>query len=263
MSNQHHGQQTVLVTGAASGIGRATAELAATRGHTVLALDRDADAIEPLGETLLELGARQAVAAVADVTDEHALERVLEDAVGGLGPITAAVCSAGVDGGGPTHEVSVESFDRLVAVNLRGTFLTCRAVARRLVEHEQAGAIVCVSSISAFVGIPGGTAAYSASKGGVAALVRSLAVEYAPRNIRVNAIAPGATETPLMWANVPAAEIEAMRATVCQEIPLGRLAAPAEQAAAILWLLSAEASYMTGTHLVLDGGVLARASLSA
>jgi NAD(P)-dependent dehydrogenase (short-subunit alcohol dehydrogenase family) len=147
-------------------------------------------------------------------------------------------------------------------VNLRGTFLTCRAVIGRLVSRGEPGALVCVSSISAFVGVPGGTAAYSASKGGVTALVRSLAVEYAPQGIRVNAIAPGATETPLMWANVRDEEMEAMRRTVCGEIPLGRLAEPSEQARAALWLLSDEASYMTGSHLVLDGGVMARSSLS-
>jgi NAD(P)-dependent dehydrogenase (short-subunit alcohol dehydrogenase family) len=255
--------QVILVTGAASGIGRATAELAAARGNTVVALDRDARAVDGLADGLLTLGARGAVAVAADVADELALERALDDAVASSGPIDAAVCCAGVDGGGVTHEYPAESFDRLIAVNLRGTFLTCRAVAARLVERGQPGAIVCVSSIAAFAGLPGGTAAYSASKGGVTGMVRSLAVEYARRGIRVNAIAPGATETPLMWANVPAGELEQMRATVCEEIPLGRLAEPSEQAAAALWMLSAEAAYMTGAHLVFDGGVLARSALSA
>ena len=252
----------VLVTGAASGIGAASAALAAERRFAVIAIDRDKRAIASLADELRARGASAAAALPADVNDETALERAIDDGVAAVGLPTAAVCCAGVDGGGATHEYDAASFDRLLGVNLRGTFLTCRAVIRRLVEHERPGALVCVSSISAFVGVPGGTAAYSASKGGVTGLVRSLAVEYAPRGIRVNAIAPGATETPLMWANVDEADVQSMRDQVCAEIPLGRLATPREQAAAALWTLSAEAAYMTGAHLVLDGGVIARSSLS-
>jgi NAD(P)-dependent dehydrogenase (short-subunit alcohol dehydrogenase family) len=254
--------RVIAVTGAASGIGGATAQLAAERGHAVIAVDRDEHAMATLADALRAQGAPDAIAIAADVTDEDAVERALDEAVAAVGVPTGAVCCAGVDGGGVTHEFSTASFDRLVDVNLRGTFLTCRGVIARLVDSGETGAIVCVSSISAFVGVPGGTAAYSASKGGVTGLVRSLAVEYAPRGIRINAIAPGATETPLMWANVEEGEMDSMRETVCAEIPLGRLAMPREQAAAALWALSDEAAYMTGSHLVLDGGVLARASLS-
>ena len=254
--------RVIAVTGAASGIGAATAQLAAERGHRVIAIDRAAEAVPPLADSLRALGAPEAIGIVADVTDEDAVERALDEGVEAVGLPTGAVCCAGIDGGGATHEYRSADFDRLVDVNLRGTFLTCRGVIARLVARGETGAIACISSISAFVGVPGGTAAYSASKGGVTGLVRSLAVEYASRGIRVNAIAPGATETPLMWANVDEAEMESMRSTVCAEIPMGRLAAPREQAAAALWTLSDEAAYMTGSHLVLDGGVLARASLS-
>ena len=254
--------RVIAVTGAASGIGAATARLAAERGNAVIALDRDADALATLAESLRAQGAPDAIALAADVSDEDAVERALDEAVAAVGVPTGAVCCAGVDGGGSTHEFSAASFDRLVDVNLRGTFLTCRGVIARLVERGEPGALACISSISAFVGVPGGTAAYSASKGGVTGLVRSLAVEYASRGIRINAIAPGATETPLMWANVEEGAMDSMRETVCAEIPLGRLAMPREQAAAALWTLSSEAAYMTGSHLVLDGGVLARASLS-
>jgi NAD(P)-dependent dehydrogenase (short-subunit alcohol dehydrogenase family) len=262
MPDERPENRVVLVTGAASGIGGATARLAAERGWTVAALDRDDAAMEGLATDLIAAGAPDAISLAVDVTDEDGLEAALDQAMSAVGPATSAVCCAGVDGGGATHEFGTAGFDRVVGVNLRGTFLTCRGVIRRLVDRDQAGALVCVSSISAFVGVPGGTAAYSASKGGVTGLVRSLAVEYASRGIRVNAIAPGATETPLMWTNVGEHDMEQMRATVSAEIPMGRLAAPAEQAAAALWLLSDEASYMTGSHLVLDGGVLARASLS-
>jgi NAD(P)-dependent dehydrogenase (short-subunit alcohol dehydrogenase family) len=262
MSAEDRPAMTILVTGAASGIGAATARLAARRGHRVIAFDNDAAVVERLADELQAAGAADVIAAAVDVSDERQVEDALDEAQAALGIPTGAVCCAGIDRGGVTHELPVENFDRIISVNLRGTFITCRSVIGRLVNAERGGALVCVSSISAFAGVPGGTAAYSASKGGVTGMVRSLAVEYAPHGIRVNALAPGATETPLMWANVTAEEEKAMRQTILEEVPLGRLADPVEQGRAALWLLSDEAAYMTGQHLVLDGGTLALAALS-
>ncbi len=252
----------VLVTGAASGIGAATAHLAAERGYGVALLDLDGSALEEMMPELRERGAPAAACAAADVADARSLGDALETVSADLGIPTATVCCAGVDIGGSSAELPMDEFDRVLAVNLRGTFLTCRGVIRLLLEADLPGAIVCVSSISALIGVPGGTAAYSASKGGVASMVRSLAIEYADRGIRINALMPGATETPLMWANVPEGERATMRRRVCGEIPLGRLADPAEQARAALWMLSSEAAYMTGAELVLDGGIVAKAPLS-
>jgi len=132
---------------------------------------------------------------------------------------------------------------------------------RQMLESD-GGSIVCVSSPLAVVATPGGSGAYSASKGGVSALVRSLAVDYARRGIRVNALLPGPTETDLMWATVSAEEIDSTRELVAGEVPLGRLATPEEVARAAIWLLSDEASYVTGAQLPCDGGVLAKASIS-
>jgi len=148
-------------------------------------------------------------------------------------------------------------------VNLRGTFLTCKHVLGALLRSGRGGALVCTSSPTSFVAqAAGGVPAYSASKGGVSALVRCLAIDYAPYGIRVNAIVPGATETPLMWDNVSPDEVRRLRATIGDEVPLGRLADAEEPARAAVWLLSDDASYVTGSHLVCDGGILAKASIS-
>lgn len=251
----------VVVTGAASGIGAATARLAAARGYAVALLDRDGDAVEAAARALADAGAR--VRGIAcDVSDERAVDDAFATAVAELGPLGGVVASAGIDRGGLLHELDAAVWDELIAVNLRGTFLTCRAALRHLLAAGAGGSIVCVSSPFALVAAPGGIGAYSASKGGVCALVRSLAVDYGPHGIRVNAILPGPTETPLMWANVSAEEIAATRETVRREVPLGRLAEAEEPAKAALWLLSGEAAYVTGAQLACDGGVLAKASIS-
>jgi NAD(P)-dependent dehydrogenase (short-subunit alcohol dehydrogenase family) len=124
------------------------------------------------------------------------------------------------------------------------------------------GSIVCVSSPFALTAPEAGASAYSASKAGISALVRSLAVDYGRHGIRVNAILPGPTETELMWANVPESERARVRRTIESEVPLGRLADPKEPARAAMWLLSDNASYVTGSQLACDGGVLAKASVS-
>ncbi|MDA3642940.1 SDR family oxidoreductase [Saccharopolyspora indica] len=248
-----------LITGGGSGIGRRTALLLAAAGESVVVLDADEAAAQEVAEQAGAAGAASAVGARCDVTDEAAVHA----AVGEAGTPTGLVCAAGVDIGGLAHELPVGDWRRVLEVNLTGSFLTARAVLGRMREAGTGGSIVLCSSPAAFAGFAaGGTSAYAASKGGVSALVRALAVDYAPHGIRVNAVVPGPTETPLMWAAVPAEERAAMREQVCAEVPLGRIADPAEPARAIRWLLGPESSYVTGTHLVCDGGVLAKASIS-
>jgi NAD(P)-dependent dehydrogenase (short-subunit alcohol dehydrogenase family) len=247
----------ILVTGGANGIGFAVAKLAAAAGVPAAILDRDREALD---RAAASLGGGSLLIA-CDVRDEAQLRAAFESATTELGSLAGVVASAGIDRGGPFHQLDAADFDDLIATNLRGTALTCREAIRHMLLSG-AGSIVCVSSPFAHVGGPAGTGAYSASKGGVSALVTALAVEYGPRGIRVNAVLPGPTETDLMWAGVDAADVPKARATVAGEVPLQRLADPEEPARAVLWLLSDQASYVTGAQLACDGGVLAKASVS-
>jgi NAD(P)-dependent dehydrogenase (short-subunit alcohol dehydrogenase family) len=239
---------TVVVTGGGSGIGLATCARLQAADERVVALDTDPGAAEAIGVTGVS----------CDVTSEAQIDAAFAD----VDSLSGLVCSAGVDAGGLAHELDVKTWERVLAVNLLGTHLACRAALRRFLAQGTSGAIVCVSSPTAFAAIPGGTSAYSASKGGVSALVRTLAVDYARHGIRVNAVVPGSTETPLMWASVAPGDVERVRTQVESEVPLGRLAAPEEIAEAAAWLLSPAASYVTGSHLVVDGGLLARLAVS-
>ena len=198
-----------------------------------------------------------------DVSDEQAVDAAFERVTAELGVPQGLFAAAGVDLGGPTDQLSAQRWRTVLEVNLTGAFLASRALLRGVLAAKLPGAIVLCSSPAARVGFAaGGGAAYAASKGGVSSLVSSLAVDYARDGVRVNAIVPGATETALMWAAVPEPERERMRGVVEQEVPLGRLAAPDEPARAAVWLLSDAASYCTGTELLCDGGVLAKASIS-
>ena len=180
-----------------------------------------------------------------------------------MGPIYGAFANAGLDTGGFLHELPFETWKRVLDTNLTGIYLTCKYALRQILKAGTPGSIVCTSSPAATVGFAaGGAGAYSASKGGISALVRCMAVDYARHGIRVNAVVPGATETRLMWANVAPADMPEMRRRVCEEVPLGRLASPDEPARAVVWLLSDESSYVTGSHLVCDGGILAKACIS-
>lgn len=240
----------VAVTGAASGIGRAVALLFAERGHAVLAADRDGDGLADL--PLASGGA----GTVVDVTDSDAVASWLNSAVAGVGRLDALVTAAAIGGGGTVDAMEIDAWHRVVAVALDGTVNCCRVAVPHM-RRGGGGAIVTFGSVMGRGALPE-AGAYSAAKAGVEALTRSLAIDHAADGIRANCVLPGSTDTPLMWFGLDRDGVERQRRACEEDIPLGRLADPGEVARAVYFLASDEASFITGTSLVVDGGVLAK-----
>ncbi|WP_205529190.1 SDR family NAD(P)-dependent oxidoreductase [Microbacterium halotolerans] len=256
---------TVVVTGAVSGIGRGIALGAAARGRHVALLDIDERALEDAAAAILDAGAASALPLVCDVSDEHEVDAAFGAIVDRMPVISGVVANAGIEVSEPLADASVESWERVMAVNLRGTFLTSRAAVGYWRDQRSGGSLVCISSPSAFVGFAGGgNTAYGASKGGISAFVRAAALDAAPDGVRVNAVVPGATDTDILYFGLEGEALSARRAELedaaKRQIPLGRMARPEEIADAVLWLLSEESAYVTGTHLVCDGGLLAKSA---
>ncbi len=253
----------VVVTGAGAGIGRAAALAAAERRAPVALLDLNAEKAEQAAAEAKERGAPAAVGLECDVRDEGSVSSAIAASAGAVGELRGLVACAGIFSGGLVHELPLETWRDVVETNLTGAYLTCKHVLVHMLDHGNGGSIVCASSPVAEAAVPGGASAYCASKGGISALVRSLAIDYAPHSVRVNAIVPGATETALMWEGMPPDEIPAARERTSGQLALGRLAEPGEIAEGIVWLLSDQASYVTGSHLVADGGLMARSSIDS
>src|SRR5579859_4043979 len=206
-------ERVIAITGAARGIGAATAAAAVRAGYAGALLDRDQEAVERHAQALRAAGG-ECLAIVCNVADESEVQAAFGQIRARYGFLSALVTSAGIDRGGPVHELDARTWDAVLAVNLRGTFLSCREAVRLLLDRG--GAIVCISSPFALVSAHR-VAAYASSKAAVCALVRSLAIDYASSGIRVNALLPGPTDTELMWANVPEHDRVSTRATVCRE----------------------------------------------
>jgi NAD(P)-dependent dehydrogenase (short-subunit alcohol dehydrogenase family) len=246
--------RVVLVTGAASGIGRATAGQLAAMGARVLASDIDAEAGEAAAATLREAGGDVRFLA-GDVAADDTAGALVAAAVDAFGRLDGAANCAGVGGGhASTHEYPIAAWDRIVGVNLRGTWLALRAEIPALLAAG-GGAIVNVASTLGLRGSPNASP-YSASKHGVIGLTRTAAIEYAPHRIRVNAVCPGAIDTPMMDDTF--ARFPGFREALTGFVPMGRMGAPEEVAAAIAWLCSDAASFVTGEALTVEGGLLAR-----
>lgn len=239
-----------LVTGGGRGIGLAIADALATRGDHVVVADIDADRAHGARDALAVRGL-QATALQVDVTKASALYEAFAR-VDRATPLDTVVCNAGIGLAGGVMGTSEEDFDRVMSVNVKGVFFTMQA-ALRLMAPRVSGSIVAISSTSGFTSSSTPMAAYDLSKAAVRMLTTSCAREAAPYGIRVNAVAPGTVATELVKGVL---SDEAIARLSQERIPLGRLAEPREIAAAVAFLSSEAASYVTGHTLVADGGWL-------
>ena len=252
--------RVALVTGAAAGIGRAVAEALAAEGATVVLADVQAARVEATAADI-RAGGRSAEGVTCDVSDAGQVEATAADLVQRHGRLNILVSNAGIPGTShPAHETAVEDFDRVIAVNLRGVFLSAKHALPHLFASGN-GVIVNIASTFGMVGASA-SPAYAASKGGVIALTRQLAVDYGPMGVRVNAVSPGYVDNDMADRRVrmspeDAADNLARREDAAALQPLGRQGSTAEIAAAVVFLASDAASFLTGAIVPVDGGCTA------
>ncbi len=243
-----------MVTGAAAGIGRATAELFAAEGAPVVLADIAGEAAEAAAAGIRATGGA-AVATASDVSTEAGADAAVEAAESRFGPVDILVNNAGVELKQLVEDTTLADWERVLRTNLTSAFLMSRRVFPGMKERGR-GTIVMNSSVGNFIAATR-SSAYGASKAGMMALARGLALEGASRGVRVNAVCPGVIETPMNERNLARSDDpEAMRRSWFEVTPLGRLGTPVEVARAILFLASDESSFVTGVPLVIDGGRL-------
>jgi NAD(P)-dependent dehydrogenase (short-subunit alcohol dehydrogenase family) len=242
-----------VVTGAGSGIGRATAIRFAAEGGSVLAVDIDGAAAARTAGEIGEAGGH-ALDLQADVTRAEDMERAAETAVARFGRVDVLVANAGISAVGVLHETPPATWDRVFEINVRGTYLTCKAVIPRMIS-QQSGTIIIMSSVIASMGLPN-RAAYAASKGALLALAKSMQVDYGRLGIRVNALQPGTIFTPLLdkvLSESPGGREEALRVIRARQFT-DALGQPDDVAQAAVFLASDESAFVLGSGLFVDGG---------
>lgn len=243
-----------LVTGAATGIGRACAEAFAAAGCTVVLADRDADRGQQAARELDALRVKT-LFVQTDVSDADQVRHLHERIMTTFGRLDAACNNAGIEGAsGPLAEQGVENFDQVIAVNLRSVFL-CMREQIPLMLKSGGGAIVNMASVAGLVGFAG-SAAYCASKGGVVQITRTAALDYAEQGIRVNAVCPGVIATEMIERFTGGSDQAATQMAAMH--PMNRMGVPREISDTVVWLCSSQASFVTGQALAVDGGLVAR-----
>ena len=248
-------KQVALVTGAASGIGLATAKAFAQSGASVALADWNEKAVRSAAEELAGQG-HKTLAIRCDVADDAQVEAMMDQTVAAFGRLDAAYNNAGVQNElAEAADQTREDFDRVVGINLRGVW-SCMKFELRQMRKQGSGTIVNCSSLGGLVGSPE-RGIYHAAKHGVLGFTKSAALEYAARGIRINAICPGLIQTPMSDQMVAAGQGEALK-EMEKSIPMGRVGRPEEIANAVLWLCSDAAGYVTGQSISVDGGFIMR-----
>ncbi len=243
-ANRFEGR-VAAITGGASGIGLAAARRLVGEGASVVVADLDSDALEAAASELGEAAHPVRV----DVRIEAQVEAMVRSAVDRFGALDLAVNAAGVGSFGPITELAEEDWDFTLDICLKGVFLAVKHEARQMLAQERGGAIVNVASLNSHVPLPNG-GAYACAKAGVEMLGRNAALELSDRGVRVNTVSPGLTDTPLTQ---PLREVPGVYDAYFERIPMRRAGSPDEMAAATLFLLSDDASYISGSNLVVDG----------
>jgi NAD(P)-dependent dehydrogenase (short-subunit alcohol dehydrogenase family) len=252
MPERKGGRRAALVSGASYGIGAAVAVALARDGCDVAVTDLAAESLADTLRTIEAAGGR-GVAIALDLRSQASVEQAMAAAVEALGPVDILVNNAGVPLRKAALETSRAEWEEVIGVNLTGTFFMCQQMGRHLVATRRPGSIISLASTHGLVGFAG-VVAYGVAKAAVAHLTRVLAIEWAEHGIRVNAVAPGTTETP---SRAPALADPERRATMLNRIPLRRFGTAEEVGEAVRYLASPAAAYITGQTLVLDGGLTA------
>lgn len=244
--------KVALVTGSSQGIGRAIALRLARDGADVCVnYHRAAAAARDVQQQIERLG-RRAIVVQADVARLEDVQRLIDQTVGQLGRLDILINNAGIEIKQPFLEVTEENYDRVLAVNLKGAFFCAQEAARQMIRQGQGGRIVNVSSVHEDLAMPG-NAPYCASKGGMRMMMRTICLELAPHQITVNNVGPGAIATAI---NRAVLENPQLLGELLAEIPLGRIGTPEEVADLVAYLVSPEASYVTGSTYFIDGGLM-------
>ena len=242
-----------IVTGGAGGIGNVLAMALGVQGATVVVSSRNQESVEKVARQITDASGNEAIAIPSDVTDESSVQSLVDQVVEKYGKIDILVNAMGLNIKHDAFEFLMEDWDKLFAVNVKGTMVACKKVGK-VMQGQKSGAIVNLSSVRGIRGYTGGNAGYCATKGAVELITKTLALEWAPHNIRVNAIGPALVITP---GTKHIAENPDLAKKYASLVPLGRIGLPEDLVGAVNYLVSDAASFVTGQTIYIDGGLTA------